>query len=177
MAGVAITRDDLDVAGLRRAAARSHDADALRRMLAIALVLERHSREAAARACGMDRQTLRDWIHRYNAEGLAGLSDRRSPGPALRLTFEQQAEVAGWVRDRPVLAEHGVVRWRRIDLSRLIERRFGVHLAERSVGALLHRLGFRRLCVRPQHPQADEAAQAAHKKLHRSGASCAAGAG
>lgn len=72
---VAITRQELSVADLRRAAARTGDAKAARRMLAIALVLEGHSREDAAASCGMDRQTLRDWAHRYNADGLAGLAD------------------------------------------------------------------------------------------------------
>jgi transposase len=112
----------------------------------------------------MDRQTLRDWVHRYNAEGLAGLSDRWSPGPPPRLTTEQQAQVAEWVRQGPDLAEHGVVRWRRIDLARQIKRQFGVVLAERSVGSLLRRLGFRRLSVRPRHPGQDASAQEAHKK-------------
>ena len=57
-----------------------------------------------------------------------------------------------------------MVRWRRGDLSRKIARMFGVHLHERSVGKLLHRLGFRHLSVRPRHPQADSSAQQAHKK-------------
>jgi len=74
--GVVITRLDLDAVGLRRAAARSADADAARRMLALALVLEGRSRHEAAATCGMDRQTLRDWVHRYNAEGLGGLSSK-----------------------------------------------------------------------------------------------------
>jgi transposase len=133
-------------------------------MLALALILEGRSRTEAARACGMDRQTLRDWVHRYNDEGLSGLSDRRSPGPTPRLTPLQQAQVADWVRQGPDLAEHGVVRWRRIDLARVIERRFGVVLAERSVGTLLRRLGFRRLSVRPVHPQKDPCAEETHKK-------------
>jgi hypothetical protein len=73
--------------------------------------------------------------------------------------------VARLVREGPTLSEHGVVRWRRIDLSRVIETRFGVHLAERSVGALLRRLGFRRLSARPRHPGHDAAAQEAHKNF------------
>ena len=81
MAGIAITRMDLDAPGLRRAAARCREAASTRRMLALALVVEGKSRTDAARACGMDRQMLRDWVHRYNAEGLAGLSDRPQPGP------------------------------------------------------------------------------------------------
>jgi transposase len=112
----------------------------------------------------MDRQTLRDWVHRYNAFGVAGLSDRKPPGPGRRLNAEQEAVVASWVEAGPDLAADGVVRWRRRDLAAKIQRVFGVVLAERSVGTLLKRLGFRRLSVRPQHPQQDENALEAHKK-------------
>lgn len=163
-AGVAITRGDLDAAGLRQAASRSRDGDAVRRMLALALVLEGASRKQAAEQCGMDRQTLRDWVHRYNEKGLEGLTSLASPGAPSRLNGVQQAEVLQLVLDGPDLKTHGVVRWRRIDLSREIEQRFGVRLAERSVGTLLHRLGQRRLSVRPAHPRRDAAAQEAHKK-------------
>jgi transposase len=91
-AAVAITRTELDATGLRRAASRERDAAAARRMLALALVLEGASRTEAARAAGMDRQTLRDWVHRYNAEGPAGLRDRPGErGPKPRLTAEQAA--------------------------------------------------------------------------------------
>jgi len=133
-------------------------------MLALALVLEGKSREEAASSCGMDRQTLRDWVHRYNAEGLSGLSNRRSPGAPAKLTAEQSAAVAEWVRAGPSFAEDGVVRWRRVDLAAKVEREFGVSLAERSVSDVLRRLGFRRVSVRPQHPNQDGAALAAHKK-------------
>ena len=77
---IAVTRRELDAGGLRREAARCRDARAARRMLALALVLEGTSRADAARAAGMDRQTLRDWVRRYNEEGLAGLRDRHRPG-------------------------------------------------------------------------------------------------
>jgi transposase len=162
--GVTISRLDLDAGDLRRAAARSRDADAARRMLALALVLDGRSRTEAAQLCGMDRQTLRDWVHRYNELGLAGLSDRMPPGAKRRLSPDQEAEVARLVREGPTFSEHGVVRWRRIDLSRVIKKRFDVHLAERSVGTLLRRLGFRRLSARPRHPDHNPAAQEAHKK-------------
>ena len=73
---IGVTRGDLDAAGLRAAASACRDGSAARRMLALALVLAGESRTAAARVCGMDRQTLRDWVHRYNAEGLEGLTNR-----------------------------------------------------------------------------------------------------
>src|SRR5690349_2838176 len=159
---VAITREELGAVELRREAGRCRDARAARRMLALALVLEGRSRAEAARAAGMDRQTLRDWVHRYNAEGLDGLSDRRRPGP--RLSPEQEAELATAVEQGPDPDRDGVVRWRRVDLKALIEARFAVRLHERSVGKVPRRLGFSRVSVRPRHPKADEAAQAAFKK-------------
>ena len=159
-AAIGITRTELDATGLRRAAARSRDAAAARRMLALALVLEGRTRTEAAQAAGMDRQTLRDWVHRYNENGLAGLLDRHGGGPRPLLSAEQEAELARWVRQGPDLAEHGVVRWRRTDLVRAVEERFGVVLAERSMSDVLRRLGFRRLVARPRHPGHDAAVQA-----------------
>ena len=111
----------------------------------------------------MDRQTLRDWVHRYNAEGLAGLptdTDRdasRGSRPSRKPSWPPP-----WSRGRT--DRDGVVRWRRVDLQVLIEARFGVRLHERTVGKVLRRLGFGRVSVRPRHPKADEAAQEAFKK-------------
>src|SRR5690348_11435714 len=137
-------------------------------MLALALVLEGSSREEAARHAGMDRQTIRDWVHRYNEEGLAGLHDRPRPGRKPRLTPEQEAELATAVERGPDPDRDGVVRWRRVDLQALIEARFAVRLHERTVGKVLRRLGFSRVSVRPRHPKADAAAQAAFTKVaHR----------
>lgn len=164
MTAVAITRTEHTAQALRAAAKRSDDVAAARRMLALALVLEGKSRSEAATSCGMDRQSLRDWVHRYNAEGLEGLSNRTAPGAKPRLSPQQEGEVAELVRSGPDLAEHGVVRWRRIDLARVIEQRYGVKLAERSVGDLLRRLGFRRISVRPRCPAQDPERQEAHKK-------------
>jgi len=161
---LAITRTGFTAVELCGAAARGNDAGATRRMLALALVLEGYKRGDAGKLCGMGPQTLRDWVLRYNAEGIAGLSDRAVPGPKPRLTPEQEAIVAELVRKGPDLAVDGVVRWRRVDLARVIKTRFNVTLAERSVGAMLRRLGFRRLSVRPRHPRQDPPAQEAHKK-------------
>ncbi len=118
---VASTRMDRNAAGFRRAAARSRDADAAPRMLALALVLGGHSRAEAAVLGGMDRQTLRDWVHRFDEFGLDGLSSRIPADPKPRLTPAQEAEVAAMVRAGPSPAEHGVLRWRRVDRSRVIE--------------------------------------------------------
>jgi len=84
-------RGDIPPAELRRSAKRESDGRAGRRMLALAAALEGASRAEAARQAGMDRQSLRDWVHRFNQEGVAGLKDRpqRPPlhGPPDRVRF------------------------------------------------------------------------------------------
>jgi transposase len=161
---IAITRLDLTASELRAAATKAKDVAAARRMLCLAMVLEGADRTTAAETCGMDRQTLRDWVHRYNAEGLPGLYDRKRPGARPKLTADQRAALAAMVEAGPDPQVHGVVRWRRVDLRDELQRQFGIELHERSVGKVLKRLGYRRLSVRPRHPEADEAAQEAFKK-------------
>jgi transposase len=161
---VRIIRVDLTAAELRAAAGREKNGSAARRMLALAMVLDGADRKSAAETCGMDRQTLRDWVHRYNAAGLAGLRNFKSTGPGSKLTARQQVELAELVEAGPDPAVHGVVRWRRVDLRDELQRRFGVALHERSVGKVLAKLGYRKLSVRPRHPKADKEAQEAFKK-------------
>ena len=75
------------------------------------------SRTEAAKVGGMDRQTLRDWAHRFNEDGPDGLTNRAGAGRP-RLLSDQMGELSVIV---PVV--DGVVRWRRIDLKRVIEER------------------------------------------------------
>ena len=157
---VAITRIAHTAADLCRHAAGSVEAYVARRLLALALVLDGHKREDAARLAGMDRQTLRNWVHRYNADGLAGLGDRHGGGALSQLSPEQEVEVAGWIRRGPDVAVDGVVRWRCVDIQARIAREWGVALHKRSVGKLRHRLRFARVSTRLRHPKADVAAQA-----------------
>ena len=161
---ITITRTDLTGAELRAAAARSRDARAARRILALALVLEGIDRKTAAETCGMDRQTLRDWVHRYNAEGLEGLANRRGASRPHRLDAAQMGELVSWLEAGPDRAVDGVVRWRRQDLRARIAQRFGIELHERTVGKYLAALGYRRLSVRPRHPRTDPEVQDGFKK-------------
>jgi transposase len=164
MAAVAITRTELDSAGLRAAAAGSSDAKQARRLLALAMVLDGHPRLLAAQAGGMNRQTLRDWVHRYNEHGVEGLRDTRNKGRAPALSADQMQTLKELVLAGPDLARDGVVRWRCVDLRAQIKTRFEVELHERTVGKLLRRLRMTRLQPRPYHPKSDLAAQEAYKK-------------
>mgnify|MGYP006084190743 CR=1 FL=1 len=163
-AAVKITRLDMTTVQLRFAARQEKDSTASRRILAIALILEGSNRTRAAESCGMDRQTLRDWVHRYNAEGLAGLCNRIGGGRKSRLNKEQKAKFESWVEAGPDPDVDGVVRWRCADLVQKIKNEFDVHYHERTVGKHLSALGFRRLSVRPQHPKSDPDAQNTFKK-------------
>jgi len=149
---------------LRRLAASTRDANQSRRLLSIAAVLDGMSRADAAKIGGMDRQTLRDWAHRFNAHGPAGLKDNRHRGNPRRLSAAQQAELAEIVETGPDRAVDSVVRWRRIDLQRVIEERFGIAYHERTIGKLLKALGFSHISARPRHPKQDGAVIQAFKK-------------
>ena len=83
-------------------------------------------RGSAAKIGGMDRQTLRDWVHRFNADGPEGLIDNWTEGPKPRLSASQLTELASLVEAGPDRETDGVVRWRRVDLKRVIAERFCV---------------------------------------------------
>jgi transposase len=157
-------RTDYSADELRALAAKTRDANQCRRLLALAAVAEGRPRAEAAAIGGMDRQTLRDWVHRFNMQGPEGLKDRWANGPKPRLSACQRAELAQWVEAGPDPAVDGVVRWRRVDLRDLIARHFGVRYHERTVGKLLRELGFSHISARPKHPAQDEQVLEAYKK-------------
>ena len=167
MACAVSLRRDYTSSDLRALAAATKNANQSRRLLSLAAVLEGMNRTAAARIGGMDRQTLRDWVHRFNEHGPEGLLDSWSKGPAPRLSAEQRAEIAQLVETGPDRAIHGVVRWRRIDLQRVIVERFGIAYHERTVGKLLKALGFSHISARPRHPTQDARTMEAFKKTFR----------
>ena len=148
-------RTDFSAAELRRLAATTKNANQSRRLLSLAAVMDGMNRTEAARIGGMDRQTLRDWVHRFNERGPEGLKDTWSKGSPSRLSASQQAELAVLVESGPDRALHGVVRWRRIDLKRVILERFGVVYHERTVGKILAALGFSHISARRRHPAQD----------------------
>lgn len=160
-------RTDYSASQLRILAARTKHAKQSRRLLSLAAVLDGMSRADAARIGGMDRQTLRDWVHRFNALGPDGLKDIASKGKPPRLTPAQLAILAQIVEKGPDPAKDGVVRWRRVDLKRVIQEQFGVDFHERSVGKILKMLGFSHISPRPRHPAQKADIIDAYKKISR----------
>jgi transposase len=157
-------RDDFEADELRCVARTVKDANQARRLLAIAAIYDGMDREEAARIGGMDRQTLRDWVHRFNEHGPDGLINIKPTGRPSRLSVEQKEELCRLVEAGPDPQKDGVVRWRCVDLKRVLEERFGVDLSAVRLGRVLKELGFSHISARPQHPAQDPRAIAAFKK-------------
>ena len=168
-AAIPITRLDHTASELRSFASKCGDGAQVRRLLALALVLEGRSRIEAAKQNGMDRQTLSDWVHRYNATGVEGLKSCHPPGAAPLLNEAQKAELKALVVKGPDPEKDTVIRWRCLDLQVEIARRFSVRVHESTVGKWLRQFGLTRLQPRPCHPKTDHAAQETFKKRARIG--------
>jgi transposase len=174
---IGITRE-CDAAELRKLARRERDGKVTSRLLAIAAVLEGANRTVAARQAGPSTSLRRIGrpcapfdrlrrVHRFNAQGVAGLSNAPKGRPKRRLTAVQEAEIRARVLKGPDPETDGLVRWRCVDIQTYITETYAVKLHVRTVGSLLHRLRLSHVSVRPLHPKGDAEAQAAFKKTSR----------
>jgi transposase len=157
-------RTDYTVGHVRRLAKRAKDAPQARRLLAIAAVLDGASRRDAARIGGMDRQTLRDWVIRFNDQGPDGLINIPSPGAPPKLNTMHRAFLARIVEEGPVPAVHGVVRWRACDLIMRLHEEFGLSVSDDTIYRALKDLGFSHVSARPKAYKQDPEAVVAFKK-------------
>src|SRR5262245_33882632 len=160
-------KEGMSAKEFRQAAAASSDANQARRLLALAAIRDGMSRQVAARIGGMDRQTLRDWVHAFNKRGMEGLINDTSPGRPSKLSVKQKAALKDIVEEGPDLTRDGVVRWRCRDLVCVVERRFGVSVSEDTIARMLHALGFSHITARPKHPEQKNGAIASFKKNSR----------
>lgn len=157
-------RTDIPSEELRDRARKESDSRTMRRMLAIAAALDGVSREQAAYLAGMDRQSLRDWAHRFNEAGIGGLRDRPHCGRPSRLDGDQRAKFKALVLRGPDIERDGLSSWTAKDLCRLVEVEFGVSYRENGMLSLLKRLDLSWQKTRPVHPKADFEAREAFKK-------------
>ena len=158
---------DIPAEELRRLARQESNGRVACRLLALANALDGMSREAAARQAGMDRQTLRDWVIRFNAAGVEGLRDRPKSGRPSWLDEGQLATLKALALRGPDPERDGVSTWRAKDLCRIVEERFGVRYTKNGMLRLLHELGLSWQKARPVHPEADPKAQERFKKIPR----------
>lgn len=144
-------RSDYEASQLRRIARESEDADQVRRLLSLAVIYDGGSRTQAAEVGGVTLQVVRDWVLRFNADGAAGLLDRKAPGQPSRLQDEHRAALAAMVENGPIPAVHGVVRWRIIDLCQWVWEEYQVSISKQTLSRELRAMGYRKLSARPRH--------------------------
>ena len=157
-------RDDYSGDELRALAAKSQDGAQVRRLLALAAIADGASRAEAAAIGLMDRQTLRDWVIRFDAEGPDGLVNKTSPGRPAKLKPEQKEELRQLIEDGPQEHDRDLARWRRSDLVAEVKERFDVDCHETTIGRALRDLGFSHISARPRHPAREEHAADDFKK-------------
>ncbi len=157
-------RPDFDASSLRRAARQSRDASQTRRLLALAAIYEGGSRSDAARIGGMTLQIVRAWVVRFNAKGMDGLVDRKSPGTPSRLGPVERQALVGKIEAGPIPSVDGVVRWRLVDLAQWVFEEFRIPISVQTLSRELRALGYRKLSARPRHHAQNEFELDAFKK-------------
>ncbi len=165
MSGAIKLRDDYGGEELRRLAAVARDGCQGRRLMALAAIYDGKNRTQAAAVGLMDRQTLRDWVIRFNEQGPEGLINKKPSGRPSKLTAEQRRELAQIIEKGPADYVPGLIRWRCVDLVPVVKERFGVECHLATIARILHEIGFSHISPRPQHPKQDEQAIEEYKKL------------
>ncbi len=164
MSAALLLRDDFNGPELRVLAKGSRDPVQLRRLLALAEIYDGGARSAAARIGGVGLQSIRDWVLRFNAGGPEALIDAKTAGRKPKLGAVELQALVRVVEAGPLLAIHGVVRWRLVDLRQWVWEEFGIETSVQSLSEQLRALGYRKLSARPRHPAQDLEAQAIFKK-------------
>jgi len=164
MASAVSLRGDFDGPMLRALALSEKAGSATRRLLALVTIYDGGTRADAARLGGVGRQTLRDWVLRFNAKGPGGLADDKSTGRPSKLNDEQRRALVAKVEAGPVPWLDEVVRWRLIDLAQWVFDEYGVSVTKQILSRELRALNYRKLSVRPRHHEYDETAVADFKK-------------
>ena len=148
----------------RKQATRVKDAAQARRLLALGAVADGYSRAEAAKAGGMDRQTLRDWVHRFNEGGVEALINRHAGAPPRKLTPAQELEIIKLLDMAPEPEVHGCVRWRISDLCEYAWREWRVIIRGTAMSSVLKRHGYSLLTARPKGYNSDPKAIEQFKK-------------
>lgn len=148
---------------LREAVHRTSDADERDRMRMVVHAKEGETGRAIGQRLGYTDRAVRNWIRRYNEGGLAGLKDLARSGRPRHLAAAQEEEVRRRL-DAGARPEDEVCVLRGVDVRRILEEEFGARYSLSGAYVVLHRLGYSSLVPRPQHPQADAAAQEEFEK-------------
>ena len=112
---------------------------------------------------GAARRTIQQWVRKYNKHRIEGLKDKPRPGQPTKLPRRQEPRFCKRIEAGPTKRD-GVSVLNGPAIRRILEREFGVLYSQQGLYDLLHRLGYSRLCPRPQHEKADPQLQQQFKK-------------
>ncbi len=153
-AKIAVTRTDHTPESLRKLALSHKYRDCRNRLRALALMMEDTlSRGEIARRVGVDVQTLRDWVVRYDEAGVDGLRDAARPGRPPKLDTCQEAQLVAWMDAGPDPEAGEPCCWT-VDIRHWIKCRFDMDFTVEGVRRMIRRLDFRHVSPRPIHPRA-----------------------
>ena len=116
-----------------------------------------------AQVFGVSRETVRQWLRRFRAQGVAGLEDRPRGHNPRKLSPEQCAQVAQWL-ESGTDSDAKPVHWTLKRLAAHIEKVFGVRMGHTPLWLLVRAMEFTIKVPRPRHIGADAQAQEEFKK-------------
>ena len=148
---------------LREAVYRASDADERDRVRMVMHAKQGETGSAIAERLGCTDRVVRKWVRRYNVGGLEGLKDLPRSGRPRHLD-QAKDEAVRQRLDAGAQPQDGVCVLRGGDVRRILEEEFGAAYSLSGTYVVLHRLGYSSLVPRPQHPEADRAAQEAFEK-------------
>ena len=156
--------DSTSILGLQQEIQRSEESRYDHRLHGVLLVAQGVTCPEVARLLGDAPRSVEYWVHRYQQQGLAGLTEGERPGRPSRLSEKQVKEINRVLRAKPGDAGMRVNLWDGKTLSAWIERTWGTQLGVRQCQRLFRQLEFRLRKPRPVLARADPARQKAHKK-------------
>jgi transposase len=128
--------------------------------------MEGHTSLKIGQWVGLSQRQVQHWVRRYNQSGVDGLKDQPGRGPHPMLAADEVEQLKARIDAGPA-QEDGVCTLRGKEVQRILEEEFGKVRKIGAVYKLLHKLGYSSLAPRPQHRNADPAAQEAFKKSCR----------
>ena len=145
---------------------REKRAKVARRLQVVLGAMEGLTADAVGVQVQLSDRAVHHWLKRYNTQGLPGLEDKPGRGRKPALTPEQEQQFKARIDARATPAD-GVCALRGEDARKILAKEFGVIRKLQATYNLLHKVGLVPLQPRPQHPDADPAAQEAFKKKRR----------
>lgn len=139
-------RQDKRPQELRLSAKAAKDGKVVQRLLGIALILDGRGRSEAASLVGLDPQTLARAVQHYNADGIAGLKDRTSPGRPPKLTREQSAELKRMILAGPEDRDNGCPEYKVRHIVDLVKDKWGIGISPETARTGLHAMNLGRPC-------------------------------